>query len=219
VEELVALAAPYGALVVYDLGSGQLTGDPTLGNDSVRRSLDAGIDLVLFSGDKLLGGPQCGIGAGRQEVIERLRTHPVMRMVRPGKLTLLALEATLRAWERDPAGSEIPSSVMLERSEAELQTAAEALARAIAEAHGARYSAEVTSVSSTTGGGTGPLVRLPSFAVALRAADEGAAALAARLRRGEPAIVSRVDDDRVLLDLRTLLDGEASQIVAALGGG
>jgi len=216
VEELVALARPAGALVVHDLGSGQLRGDPTLGNDSVRRSLDAGVDLVLFSGDKLLGGPQCGIAAGRRDLVDRLRSSPVMRMVRPDKLTLVALEATLLAWERDPSGGEIPAAAMLARSEGDLRVAATALAADLREACGDRLEAEVVPGSSTPGGGTAPLVQLPSYAVALRFPGEGASALADRLRRGDPPVVARVEDDRVHLDVRTLLDGDAAQIVAAL---
>ena len=216
VEELVALARPAGALVVHDLGSGQLHGDPVLGNDSVRRSLDAGADLVLFSGDKLLGGPQCGIAAGDRDVIERLRTHPVMRMVRPGKLTLVALEGTLLAWERDPSGGEIPTAVMLGRSIEDVTAAARALAEAIAEAHPGRYRSEVIATDSTTGGGSSPLVRVASAAVALTSTTDSASALAAHLRRGDPPVVARVDDGRVLLDVRTLLPGDPRRIVAAL---
>ena len=216
IEELVELARPAGALVVHDLGSGQLHGDPTLGTDSVRRSLDAGADLVLFSGDKLLGGPQCGIAAGRQEVIERLRRHPVMRMVRPGKLTLVALEATLRAWERDPTGGEIPTAAMLARPLEDVTAAAQSLAAAIIHAHGDRYATEVVAVDATTGGGSSPLVRIASAAVAVTSSQDSANAIADRLRRSDPPVVARVEDGRVLLDVRTLLSGDLENVVTSL---
>ncbi len=217
VEELVALAAGRDdVVVVYDLGSGQLDGDDVLGADSVRRSLDAGVDVVLFSGDKLLGGPQCGVAAGTREAIDRLRRHPVMRMVRPGKLTLVALEATLRAWHHDPTGAAIPSAAMIAATPEELRTAATSLAEGIRDAAGDRLVVEVVPADSATGGGTAPLARLASYAVALTPRRGSVDDLAASLRRGEPPVVGRIEDDRLLLDVRTLLPGDPQRVISAL---
>jgi len=208
--ELVELGRERDAVVVYDLGSGLLWGDVAGGEDTVRGALDAGVDLVCFSGDKLLGGPQCGIVAGRADLIERVRTHPVMRMLRPGKLQLLALEATLRAWERDPAGGEIPAAAALRRTGSELRVAAPRLANRLRERVDG-FEVEVVAVDSTPGGGSAPDVKLPSYAVALR--GSGTSALAARLRRGEPSVVARLEDDALLFDVRTLLPGDEDRVV------
>jgi L-seryl-tRNA(Ser) seleniumtransferase len=216
VEELAALAHEHGALLVHDLGSGLLRSRPELGRDCVRRSLDAGVDLVLFSGDKLLGGPQCGIAAGRPEVVARLRACPVLRLVRPGKLTMLALEATLRAWERDPDGGEIPCAVATRRDPAELEATARRLADEVAEVMGDAAQVEVVPVQSTPGGGSSALLRLDSSAVAVRPLRGSDDELAATLRRGDPAIVARIEDGRLLFDVRTLLDGDDRSIVEAL---
>ena len=217
VEELAALAHEHGALLVHDLGSGLLRSRPGLGTDCVRRSLDAGVDLVLFSGDKLLGGPQCGIAAGTPEVIARLRSHPVLRLVRPGKLTMLALEATLREWERDPEGSGIPCAVMIARTGEELRSVAEELAGRAREVLGDRAEVELVEVESTPGGGSSALLVLPSVAVAITPGIGSDQSLADALRRGDPAVVARLEEGRVLLDVRTLLPGDVEAVVAALG--
>ena len=209
--EMVGLARERDGIVVYDLGSGLLWGDVAGGEDTVRGALDAGVDVVCFSGDKLLGGPQCGIVAGRADLIDRVRTHPIMRMLRPGKLQLLALEATLLAWERDPEGGEIPAAAALRRPRATLKKDAQRLASRLQDCVG-DFSVEVVAADSTPGGGSAPDVKLPSFAVALR--GRGTAALAARLRRGDPPVVGRLEDDALLLDVRTLLPGDEDRIVA-----
>ena len=217
IEELAEAARPHGALVVHDLGCGLLRSAPHLGDDCVRRSLDAGADLVLFSGDKLLGGPQAGIIAGRKEVVERIRKHPVLRLVRPGKLTLLALEATLLAWERSPDGREVPAARLAALSAAELRPRAEALASILRDAAGDLLDITVTDTEATTGGGSAEDIRLPSVAVALRPADGSENRLAAALRQGDPAVVGRIEGGRVLLDCRTLLAGDEDRITQALG--
>ena len=217
IEELAALAHEHGALLIHDLGSGLLRSRPGLGVDCVRRSLDAGADLVLFSGDKLLGGPQCGIAAGTAETIARLRGCPVLRLVRPGKLTMLALEATLREWVRDPDGGGIPCAAMITRPIDELRELADELADRAREVLGDRVDVALAEVESTPGGGSSALLRLPSLAVALtpnRGSDQD---LADALRRGDPAVVARIEDGRVLLDVRTLLAGDVDRIAAALG--
>ena len=217
VEELAALAHEHDALLVHDLGSGLLRSRPELGADCVRRSLDAGADLVLFSGDKLLGGPQCGVAAGTPPVIAALRSSPVLRLVRPGKLTMLALEATLREWERDPEGGGIPCAEMIGRPLAALEALADELAARAREVLGDRCDVQLTQVESTPGGGSSALLRLPSIAVTLTPREGSDQDLADALRRGDPAVVARLEDGRVLLDVRTLLQGDIDGVVAALG--
>jgi len=214
---LVALAHERGAIVIYDLGSGLLNSTPRLGEACVAESLAAGVDLVLFSGDKLLGGPQAGVIAGRSELLDRIRSHPMARMLRPGKLTFLALEATLLAWERDLGGAQVLASRLCQLSAEELEGAADRLAAAISAAfEPGSVEAEVVPVQSTPGGGSSALLQLPSSAVALSSPRCSEEELAALLRRGEPAVLGRIEDGRVLLDVRTLLSGDHERILAAL---
>ena len=217
IEELGALCREHDALLLHDLGMGVLDGAAGIAHgpgrpESVRRSLDAGADVVLFSGDKLLGGPQAGIVAGQSEVLATLRRHPVMRLVRPGKLCLLALEATLRAWEADPTGAFLPVGRMMAATADALRVEADALAAALT-----RPGLEVAVVptASAPGGGSLPGTSLPSWAVALRSPSRTESQLAAALRTLEPPIVARIEDGAVLIDVRTLLPGDAALIAAA----
>jgi L-seryl-tRNA(Ser) seleniumtransferase len=217
IQALVALAHERGAIVIHDLGSGLLNSTPQLGKACVAESRAAGVDLVLFSGDKLLGGPQAGVIAGRSELLERIRRHPMARMLRPGKLTFLALEATLLAWERDSGGSEVLASRLCNRSAEELEAEANRLAADLsAAAPPGTLVTEVVAVQSTPGGGSSALLQLPSSAVALSSPRCSEDQLAALLRRGEPAVLGRIEDGRVLLDVRTLLSGDHERILAAL---
>jgi len=216
IEELGALCREFDALLLHDLGMGILERSPGVARldggrpESVRRSLDAGAHAVLFSGDKLLGGPQAGIVAGDPDVLLRLRKHPVMRLVRTGKLCLLALEATLRAWELDPSGGLVPVARMLASSADALRVRADALASRLAEVG---VPSSVVATQSTPGGGSLPGSVIPSWAVAL---DGKATQLAAKLRSADPPVVGRIEDDRVLLDVRTLFEGDEDAILAAL---
>jgi L-seryl-tRNA(Ser) seleniumtransferase len=212
VSELVELTREREGIVVYDLGSGLLWGDLAGGEDTVRGALEAGVDVVCFSGDKLLGGPQCGIVVGRADLVERIRTHPLMRMLRPGKLQLLALEATLLAWERDPSGGEIPAARAMSRPRPELKRAAQRLRDRLAPLLPDELAVTVTSLDSTPGGGSAPGVLLASWGVAIE--GPGTAQLAGRLRRGDPPVVARMEDGRLLMDVRTLLSGDEDAIVA-----
>ena len=217
IEELCAAAHERDAIVLHDLGSGLLRSTPELGADCVRRSLDAGADAVLFSGDKLLGGPQCGLVAGRPEVIAALRRCPILRLVRPGKLTLLALEATLLEWERDPDGASIPVAAMTSLDIEVLRTRAEALAARAADVLGERAHVATADVIGTAGGGSSAQVELRSVAVAIAFWSAGGAeGLAAALRRADSPVVARIDEGKVLLDVRTLLDGDEDRVIAAL---
>jgi L-seryl-tRNA(Ser) seleniumtransferase len=205
IEELCALGAP----VIDDVGSGALAeGLPGLAEEpGVRRSVRAGAALVCFSGDKLLGGPQAGLLVGRAEAIAAARAHPLARALRIDKLSLAALEATLRLY-RDPerARREIPALAML-------GAAPEALAERAARL-AAATGGEVVAGVARVGGGALPLLELPGPVVALGAASPDA--LAAALRAGEPAVVGRIEGGRLLLDPRTLADDELPLVVAAV---
>ena len=200
--ELAALAAEHSVPVIDDLGSGQLMDIPDLADEpTARSSVEAGATVVCFSGDKLLGGPQAGVIVGRAEAIARIRRHPLARAVRIDKLSLAALEATLELY-RDPARAlrEIP----VLRAIAEPAEAVRARAAALAE----RLDGTVVPTKARVGGGAVPLVELESFACAL----DGGTALAAALRNGDPPVVARVQEGRVLLDCRTLTDDECLRI-------
>jgi L-seryl-tRNA(Ser) seleniumtransferase len=196
--ELGRLAERRGILLVDDLGSGApwpLEDEPT-----ARGSIEAGADLVAFSGDKLLGGPQAGILAGRADLVERLRRHPLGRALRPDKLAVAALEGTLAALRAGP--DEVPVLRMAGEDAEAVRARAERLAAATGGA--------VEATTARIGGGALPLAELPSFACALPAA------LAVPLRLGVPAVVGIVRDDRLLLDCRTLSDAEAAEAAAAV---
>jgi L-seryl-tRNA(Ser) seleniumtransferase len=199
--DVSAVARAHGVPLLDDLGSGALV--PLHDEPSARESLAAGADLVCFSGDKLLGGPQSGIVVGRAELVERLRRHPLQRALRADKLTLAALEATLDLY-LDPvqARTEIPVLRMIEESPATVRSRAERLA--------ALVDGTVEETVARVGGGALPLVELASFASAVEES------LAAPLRLGEPPVVGVVRDGRLLLDCRTLADSEVDEAAAAI---
>ena len=200
--ELAALAAEHGVPVIDDLGSGQLIDLPDLADEpTARSSIEAGATVVCFSGDKLLGGPQAGVIVGTADAVARIRRHPLARAVRIDKLSLAALEATLELY-RDPARAlrEVP----VLRAVAEPASAVRARAAALAE----RLGGTVVATRARVGGGAVPLLELESFACAL----DGGDGLAASLRGGDPPVVARVQEGRVLLDCRTLTDDECLRI-------
>ena len=216
--ELVQLGKSRHVPVIHDLGSGafvDLEGYGISNEPLVRDSIVAGADLVLFSGDKLLGGPQCGIVVGRTELIQRLRRHPLMRAFRVGKLTLAALEATLALYRRTAtAEQEIPLLALVSTSTANLQHRAERLAPQLAACTTVR-SAEVVAGESELGGGSTPDRPLPTWCVVVSPADRSVDQLARQLRLGHPAVVCRVHRDRLWLDLRTVFAHQDQQIVTA----
>jgi L-seryl-tRNA(Ser) seleniumtransferase len=201
IEALCGLGVP----VVDDVGSGVLADDVELLADepAVRRSVRAGAAVVCFSADKLLGGPQGGLLVGTSEAIETCRRHPLARAVRIDKLSLAALEATLALY-RDPelARAELPVLAMLEAAPQTLEARARRLA--------AGCDGEVVASTAKVGGGALPLLELPGPAVAIDVA------LAQALRAGDPPLVGRIVDGRLLLDVRTLTDEEADQAAAAV---
>ena len=214
VAELVETGARHGVPVVHDLGSGLMLPAGELGLPEEPRaaeSVAAGADAVVVSGDKLMGGPQAGVIVGRAELIGRMRKNPLCRALRVDKVTLAGLEATLRLY-LDPARvrSRIPTLRMLSMGQDALRDAAEALAGMI-QAGG--VSCEVVAAKGAVGGGTYPGVELDSWAVELEVPG-GAQALANALRDGTPPIIGRIIDDRLRLDVRTLLPGEQETVAA-----
>jgi len=216
---LVALARQRGLPVMEDLGSGALIDLSVFG---LRReplaadAIRAGVDVVTFSGDKLLGGPQAGILVGRRELLARFRRNPLARTVRIDKLCLAALEATLRlAREPDRARQEIPALRMLSLPAAAVGARAETVAASLRAAVPGVHCA-VEDGTSEVGGGALPLQALPTRVLALEPGRAGASALEARLRTGEPPVLVRVQDERVLLDLRTVAPDEDAALLAAL---
>ncbi len=213
---LAELAHAHGAVVVDDLGSGALLATEAFGlahEPTPAERLAAGADLVTFSGDKLVGGPQAGLVVGRADLIARLRKDPLARATRPDKVTLAAVAATLGLYRAGLAVREIPVWRMIAARPDDLRARAEAL---LARLDDPTMDAHPAAMASTVGGGSLPGETLPSWGLSLggRSAD----GLLARLRRGDPAVVGRIEDDRVLIDLRTvdpLHDPELARAIAA----
>jgi L-seryl-tRNA(Ser) seleniumtransferase len=209
----VAELASLGLPVVADVGSGALlpVGDEPLAQYAIRD----GAELVVFSGDKLLGGPQAGIAAGSSHLISAMRRHPLVRALRADKLALAALEATLSAYLEGTAEEELPTLRTLHAPVSEVEERARRLAGELAQA---APDLEVDAAPSVarSGGGTLPTREIPSFAVRLGGTDAGA--LAERLRRADPPVVGHVHEDRLWLDVRTLLPGDERAVVAAVSG-
>jgi L-seryl-tRNA(Ser) seleniumtransferase len=216
-EELVALGERFSLPIAEDLGSGYLgmaAGIPALGEEpDVRASISAGVDAACFSGDKLLGGPQAGLIVGKRDALARIRKHPLMRALRVDKMTYAALEATLQSYATGHATQEIPVAHMIALTRDEIAARASALAETL-RAEG--YDAAVVDGMSTIGGGSAPGSQLPTVLVAIARAGESADALLARLRASRPPIVARIEDHRVVLDLRTVEPGDDEIIVQVL---
>ena len=218
-EALVALGRRFGVPVAEDLGSGWLggpagePGGPLAGEPSVGASIRAGVDVACFSGDKLLGGPQAGVILGRRETVARIRTHPLMRALRVGKMTYAALEATLQEHLSGRAAQTVPVARMI----ATPVDAIEARARALA-AHldAAGFRTTILDGASTIGGGSAPGSALPTRLLAIALGDESPDALEAKLRRLDPPVIARIEDDRLVLDLRTVPPEEDEALGAAL---
>lgn len=221
-KELGELGSELGIRTAYDLGSGLLESEaaPRLdfleGESSVAQAVASGVDVVMFSGDKLLGGPQAGMIVGKQGAIDALRKNPIYRAVRLDKAALAGLEAT---FEMVLAGraNELPTYAMLSKSEKEVERDADDLCEAINAIDG--FTAEVFESASQPGSGSAPGVEIPSRAVVVSHAKMSAAELATKLRMGDPCVFSRIQDGRVWLDPRTLLEGDLEGLVEAVRGG
>ncbi|MEB3329150.1 MAG: L-seryl-tRNA(Sec) selenium transferase [Candidatus Sericytochromatia bacterium] len=216
--ELAALGRAAGVVTAEDLGSGLLVDLRRYGvpaEPTVQASLAAGLDLVVVSADKLLGGPQAGLVLGRAGHIARLRRNPLMRAIRPDKLALAALEGTLRAYlDPEALEREVPIYGLLARTTAEVARAAERLAGRLEEASGV----EVTTRegASAVGGGTLPGVELPTVLVGVRPVQGSLDAFARAMRTGRLAVVGRVSEGWLWLDPRTLLAGDDARIEQAV---
>ena len=215
VEELVALATKRSLPLMEDLGSGALFDLPSVGvsgEPGVLDSLRLGVNVVTYSGDKLLGGPQAGILSGRTELITRMRSNWLFRALRVDKLTYAALEATLLAYVKHDHDA-IPTLRMMRLSKEEIGRRAETVA---AKVQSPRLSVEVIDGESVVGGGAAPSAVLPTRLLAVTCMDLSADELAARLRASDPPIVARVEEGRVLLDLRMVFSEQDNAVVEAL---
>ena len=216
--ELGELGTELGVPSAFDLGSG-LYESPELapldflaGEPRIKEAVESGVDVVMFSGDKLLGAPQAGLLVGKKETIQRLRKNPVYRAVRLDKATLAGLEATIEMLVAG-RGAELPTRRMLTANKDEVGQVAERLAGELC-AHGS-LSVRVLDSDSQPGSGSAPTIYIPTRAVAVRHESLSAGELARALRLGEPSVWGRVQDDQLILDPRTFLEGDFERVVAA----
>jgi L-seryl-tRNA(Ser) seleniumtransferase len=214
--DLVELAGRAGIPFVEDLGSGLLEPSPLLPREpAARTSLEAGVDLVTFSGDKLLGGPQAGVAAGRRHVVDAMRRNPLYRALRVDKMTLAALDAVLVDHASGEAAARVPALRMLALDAEALRSRSAGLATAL-ETGAPELVVELRAGRSAVGGGAAPAVELPTVLVAVRHPDCSPDALARSLRAGDPAVAARVGEGALLLDLRTVDPGEEPALIRAL---
>ena len=217
-EDLVALARKHKLQVLEDLGSGamiELRSIGVSGEPTVWESLRAGVDVVTYSGDKLLGGPQAGLISGQRDTVARIRANPLFRALRVDKLTYAALEATLLAYVRQDHTS-IPALRMMRLNIDEIRRRAEALAETLRRSNACDLAVDIVEGASVIGGGAAPGASLPTVLLALGSQHLSADELATHLRAHEPPIVARVEQGRVLLDLRTVFPAQDASIADAL---
>lgn len=214
---LSSLAEDHDVHFFEDLGSGALTnfsrwnldGEPGAG-----KALEDGAELVCFSGDKLLGGPQAGIIAGREELVKHVRNHPLFRAFRPDKLILTALEATLQLYLSTQAEERIPALQMISRSTESIRKQAQQLQTDIEQLDG--FESDLHRGTSRTGGGSLPNEELSTWLVEIRSEDMAIDELAYRMRMARPSVFGRIQDERLLLDPRTLVKGDHKRIKSVL---
>jgi len=218
--ELAGLKRQHPELIVIDdLGCGALVDMRRFGlpeEPTAPGAVAAGADIVCFSGDKLIGGPQAGLIVGRKDLVARIRKHPLTRMLRVGKLTDAALEATLRLFlDPETLPQTNPTYTLLTRTVPQLRRTASRIMRQV-KASGVPMELTVMEGQSEVGGGSFPGIPFPTLMLAVRSPRMGADALCAALRRGEPPVIARIEQDQVLIDLRTLLEGEDRLVAEAL---
>ena len=217
-EELVEIGKKYDLPVIFDMGNGLMLDMSAygLGEPNIPASLATGIDVMLFSGDKLLGGPQAGIIVGKKKYIKAMKKHPLARAMRVDKMTFAALEATLMKY-RDPkvALRDIPVLNMISASGEEMRAKAERLADAIKRVNPA-LSLELVPVEDQIGGGSAPMVRLPGWAVSVKDGMKSADRTERKLRKAEVPVVARINEDRLLLCVRTIAEDELETVAEAL---
>lgn len=214
--ELVELGRSRGIPVMEDLGNGlliDLASAGIQGEYGLHESLRAGVDVVCVSGDKLLGGPQAGVIVGRKDLIKRIRSNPLFRAVRVDKLTYATLEATLLAYVKEDY-SAIPALHMIYVPAAEIRKRAESLVARLGSSRGVRT--EVIEGKSVIGGGTAPTTTLPTFLVAITSERHGCDELLKRLRSHSPPVIARIENDRLVLDLRTVFPEDESALMDTL---
>ena len=212
--DLAKLARERGVAFIHDLGSGTLLDTARFGlgrEETVQEAIKDGADVVTFSGDKLLGGPQAGIAAGGAEAIAKLRGHPLMRALRPDKLTIAALVATVATYRDGTALQTLPVWRMIAETQASLGRRAKSIAARLT---AAGIAAEVVDTTSTVGGGSLPEETQPSRGIALRAAS--AARAVGALRKADLPVIARIVDDRVVLDLRSVLPEDDERLATAV---
>jgi L-seryl-tRNA(Ser) seleniumtransferase len=219
VEELVGLKKKHGVLVIDDLGCGSLYDLEQFGlphEPTVQESVQAGSDLVCFSGDKLLGGAQAGIIVGREDLVAAIRKHPLTRILRVCKITDTVLEHSLRLFfDPETLPQKHPTIRMLAIPLSEVRDRASRLVERIREAR-LTVEAAVRQGASAVGGGSMPAVPIQTAVVALRSPTVDAERLSYLLRQNEPPVVTRISEQEVLVDVRTLLDGEDDTVFEAL---
>ncbi|MBT8367295.1 MAG: L-seryl-tRNA(Sec) selenium transferase [Deltaproteobacteria bacterium] len=211
-KELVELGTKHGLPVMEDLGSGTFIDFSKYGlvkEPTVQESVAAGVDVVTFSGDKLLGGPQAGIILGKKQVVDRIKQNPLARALRIDKMTLAALETTLRLYrDEDQAIRLIPTLKMLTMDLSELTNRATRLANDLNAIGGSRLEITQVELSSKAGGGALPLLKLPSKCLRIRIQSMSANKLEKNMRQNSPPIIGRIEDDGFVIDPRTLLDDD-----------
>ena len=215
-EEVVALGHKHRIPVMEDLGNGLLVNLASAGvhgEHGLHESLAAGVDVVCVSGDKLLGGPQAGVIAGRKELIKRMRANPLFRALRVDKLTYSALEATLLAYVRQDY-SAIPALRMIYTPAEEIRARAQSLVTGVGVIDGTAL--EVVQGESVIGGGTAPNVTLPTFLIAVSSERYSSEELQRRLRAQCPPVIARIEESRLVLDLRTVMQAEEKELASCL---
>lgn len=216
-EELVEIGQKYKLPVIYDMGNGLMIdmSEYGLSEPNVPASLATGIDVILFSGDKLLGGPQAGIIAGKKEYIKAMKKHPLARAMRVDKMCFAALEATLRKYKDDKlALRDIPILNMISASKENMYSKAEKLATIIKKEK-PELIIDILEVEDQIGGGSAPMVRLPGYAVSVSDGDKSAKSIERRLRKADVPIVARIQNDHLLLCVRTIFEDEFENIAKA----
>jgi L-seryl-tRNA(Ser) seleniumtransferase len=218
-KELAGFGRPKNIPVMEDLGSGTFVDFSAYGlqkEPTVQESVAAGADVVTFSGDKLLGGPQAGLIVGRRDIIDRVKTNPLARALRIDKMTLAALESTLRLYRDERrAVAEIPTLAMVTMSPSAVEDRADRLALRLKAAGGRRIRIDQISGISKAGGGALPLLDLPSRCLAIQVEGRSASAVESQMRANDPPIIGRIENDRFVLDVRTLSENDFTTIETA----